>query len=69
MGLRSPLREVLGEPSSSFSLGTGSKGAVDLLLVLFKNIYIYFFFFLKKGLPVQGPVPDGLGQLADCCFN
>lgn len=68
MGLRSPLREVLGEPSSSFSLGTGSKGAVDLLLVLFKNIYIYIFF-LKKGLPVQGPVPDGLGQLADCCFN
>lgn len=53
MGPRSLLREVLGELSSSLSLGTGSTGAVDLLLVLFKkkkkkkeNIY-----FLKKGLP------------------
>lgn len=35
MGPRSLLREVLGELSSSLSLGTGSTGAVDLLLVLF----------------------------------
>lgn len=53
MGPRSLLREVLGELSSSLSLGTGSTGAVDLLLVLFKKKkkkkkkYI----FLKKGLP------------------
>ena len=47
MGPRSLLREVLGELSSSLSLGTGSTGAVDLLLVLFKKKKkkekIYFF--------------------------
>jgi len=37
MGPRSLLREVLGELSHSLSLGTGSTGAVDLLLVLFKK--------------------------------
>lgn len=67
MGPRSLLREVLGEPPSSLSLGTGSVGAVDLLLVLFKKKRKYIF--LKKGLLVLGPVPDGLGQLPDCCFN
>lgn len=51
MGPRSLLREVLGELSSSLSLGTGSTGAVDLLLVLFKKKKKEKIYFLKKGLP------------------
>lgn len=37
---------------------------MDLLLVLY-----IFFSFWNKGLPVLGPISDGLGQLPDCCFN
>lgn len=52
MGPRS-LREVL-------SLGTSLIGAMDLLLVLFKKRK---YIFLKKGLPVLDPIPDGLGAV------
>lgn len=63
MGPRSLLGEVL-------FLRTSLIGAMDLLLVLFKKKkkkrkYI----FLKKGLPVLGPIPDELGRLPDCCFD